>query len=107
MDREKLLEPEAGSKDEPGLQFGWSQGARVFPREGFGNHSLIGAFNLGNFRGINFFGDSDFFQRPDDVPVEINLVPGEAVARGDGMRMMIVVPAFAPGYQRHPPAIGG
>src|SRR5271168_2152221 len=89
------------------LQLCWSQGAGVFAGERLGDDSLIGALNFGDFRGVNFFGDADFFKRPDYVPVEINFVPGEAVARGDGMRVVIVVPAFAPGYQRDPPAIGG
>src|SRR5580698_3647514 len=90
-----------------GLHLGRSQRAGIFPRERLGHHGLISALNFGNFRGVDFLGDADLFQRPDHVPVEINLVPGQAVPRGDGMRMMIVVPAFAPRYQRHPPAIGG
>ena len=79
----------------------------IFPRESPGHDGLIGALNFGNFRGVDFLGDADFFQRPDDVPVEINFIPGQAVARGNRMRVMIVVPAFAPGDQRDPPAIGG
>src|SRR5215510_10227436 len=38
-------------------------------------------------------------------PGDVELVPGEAVAGGDGMRVMVVVPAFAEGQERHPPAV--
>ena len=48
-----------------------------------------------------------FLQHPDAVPVEVDFIPRQAVARGNRMRMVIVVPAFAPGEERHPPAIRG
>src|SRR5580692_8332574 len=37
--------------------------------------------------------------------VEVEFIPGHAVACRDGMRMMIVVPAFAAGEQGDPPQV--
>ncbi len=45
-------------------------------------------------------------QRADAIPVEVDFVPRQAVFGSARMRVMIVVPAFAKGKQRHPPAIG-
>jgi hypothetical protein len=50
-------------------------------------------------------GEAKFREQPDAVVVGINLVPAEAVARGDGMRMVVVVPAFAAAYQGDPPVV--
>ena len=38
-------------------------------------------------------------------PGDVELVPGQAVTGRDGMRVVIVVPAFAEGEQRDPPAV--
>src|SRR5271166_2853844 len=50
-------------------------------------------------------GEAEFLEQPDAVVVWINLVPCEAVARGNGMRMMIVVPSFTAREQGDPPAV--
>src|SRR5687768_16017088 len=42
---------------------------------------------------------------PDPDPVEIDLVPREAVSRAGGMRVMIVVPALSERQQRDPPVV--
>src|SRR5713101_5977548 len=42
----------------------------------------------------------------DSVPVQIELVPGEAVTRRLGCRMMIVVPLFSEGKHSNPEAVG-
>src|SRR5947209_3255994 len=39
-------------------------------------------------------------------PVDVNLVPGEAVTRRCRMRVMIVVPALAESQERDPPTVG-
>src|SRR5271155_1856863 len=46
-------------------------------------------------------------QRPDAVPVHIDLIPCNPMLRRGGMRVVIVVPAFPESQQSHPPAIGG
>lgn len=45
-------------------------------------------------------------QQSDSPIIEVHLPPRHAVAGGDGVRVMIVVPAFAAGQKRHPPVIG-
>src|SRR5271165_48964 len=50
-------------------------------------------------------GQAEFLEQPDAVIVWINLVPFQAVARGNGMRMMIVVPSFTAREQGDPPAV--
>src|SRR5262249_51407840 len=57
------------------------------------------------FGDADFPGKSKFLQRPDAVPVDVYFVPGQPLARRRRMRMMVVVPAFPPTYQRHPPVI--
>src|SRR5581483_4831703 len=49
----------------------------------------------------------ELLQDPDTVPVGINLIPLEPVRGRCGMRMMIVVPAFAKSQEGHPPAVSG
>src|SRR5208337_5431790 len=49
---------------------------------------------------------AQLLQRPDSVPVHINLIPREAMLRGGRMRMVIVVQSFAKGEQCHPPTVG-
>ena len=50
---------------------------------------------------------SDGAQGRDHVPVGIDLPPAQAMARGAGMRVVIVVPAFAEGEQRDEEIVGG
>ena len=45
-------------------------------------------------------------QRADADPVDVELVPGQAVAGAGRVRVVVVVPAFAEGQQRHPPVVG-
>src|SRR5437773_10233320 len=63
---------------------------------------------------LSTFGQTDKFdpfcesQKLHDAnapPVEIDLVPGEPMARRGRVRMMIIVPAFAKGQQRDPPVV--
>ena len=51
--------------------------------------------------------EAQFFQGPDTVPVEIKFVPFEAVTGRNRMGVVIVVPAFSKGHDRHPPAVRG
>ena len=44
-------------------------------------------------------------KRADAEPVEVELIPGQAVAGRHRMRVMIVVPALAEGEHRHPPVV--
>ena len=46
-------------------------------------------------------------EEPDAVVVDVELVPGEAVARADGVGVVVVVPAFAAGEQSDPPVVAG
>ncbi len=59
----------------------------------------------GQLDGVDLAREPQLFERPDAVPIEVDLVPREAVARRNRVRMVIVVPAFAEGEQSHPPAI--
>ena len=52
------------------------------------------------------FCQAEQLQHSNAIPVEVNLIPRQAVFGGSRMSVMIVVPAFAKGKQRHPPAIG-
>jgi hypothetical protein len=53
-------------------------------------------------------GEAEFSHDPDAVVVvEIVLIPGEAVARGDGVSVLVVVPAFAAGQKCGPPQVAG
>jgi hypothetical protein len=55
----------------------------------------------------DLFGEADFAEEPDAVVVDVELVPGEAVARADGVSMVVVVPAFPAGEERDPPVVAG
>jgi hypothetical protein len=44
-------------------------------------------------------------QKPYSEPAHVEFVPGETVARGSRMSVMIVVPAFAETQQRHKPVV--
>jgi hypothetical protein len=56
---------------------------------------------------LDFFGQAEFAEEPDAVVVDVELVPGEAVARADGMGVVVVVPAFAAGEESDPPVVAG
>src|SRR5580700_135775 len=56
---------------------------------------------------LNLFGEMEFVQNPDTVPVEVHFIPAQAVASGSRMRVMIVVPAFAEGDHGDPKIVGG
>jgi len=49
--------------------------------------------------------EADLREQPDSPEVGIELVPPESVARGDRVRMVVVVPALATREQGHPPAV--
>src|ERR1700691_1011384 len=55
--------------------------------------------------GLDFAGEADPFKKPDAQVVDVELVPLEAVARGDRMRMVVVVPAFTTGDEGDPPVV--
>jgi len=55
--------------------------------------------------GLYVPGQAEQAQGGDAVPVGVELVPGQAVARGLGMGVVVVVPAFAEGEQRDPEAV--
>src|SRR3970040_1812372 len=65
---------------------------------GFGGQALSGGDFLGHLADA---GDADIpdethrAEHPEQEPRGIELVPGKAVARGGGVRVMIVVPALA------------
>src|ERR1700730_15107809 len=53
----------------------------------------------------------DRFRQPQKLhdanapPVDVDLVPGQSMAGRGWVRMMIIVPAFTKGQQRHPPVV--
>src|SRR5205814_1240934 len=68
--------------------------------------SWFGIFRI-EFGNLDLFCEADFAEKPDAIVVDVELVPDEAVTRADGMGVVVVVPAFAAGEQRDPPAITG
>ena len=68
---------------------------------------MAGGFGVGavEFGHLNFAGEAELGQDPDAVEVGIDLVPPEAMAHGDGMGMMVVVPALAAGEQSYPETV--
>src|ERR1700674_4645301 len=56
---------------------------------------------------LNGSGDAQEFEDSDLNPGRVELVPSQAVAGRSGMRVVVVVPAFAERDQRNPPAIAG
>jgi hypothetical protein len=56
---------------------------------------------------LDALGETDFGEEPDAVVVDVELVPGEAVTGADGMRVVVVVPAFATGEESDPPVVAG
>src|SRR5208283_4322291 len=52
-------------------------------------------------------GEAELGEQPDSIVIGIDLVPGQSVARRDGVGMVIVVPAFAAGEERDPPTVAG
>jgi hypothetical protein len=56
---------------------------------------------------LYFFCEADFAEEPDAVVVDVELVPGETVARADGVGVVVVVPAFAAGEESDPPVVAG
>src|SRR5579875_592696 len=74
-----------------------------------GSQALVGAGGFGvlgvELGDLDLFGEAGFFEEPDAVVVDIELVPGEAVAGADRVGVVVVVPAFAAGEQSDPPAV--
>ena len=64
----------------------------------------IGGIEL---RDLDVFRQTELLEQPDPVVIGIKLVPLQAVAGGDGVSVMVVVPALAAGQQRDPPAVAG
>ncbi len=58
-------------------------------------------------RDLNFLREAEFLHQPDAVVVDVELVPGEAVAGADGVGVVVVVPAFAAGEDGDPPVVAG
>src|SRR4051812_18316095 len=54
---------------------------------------------------LNGSGQSEELQDANTPPIEINLVPLQSMTSGSRMGVMIVMPAFAKGEQRHPPTV--
>src|SRR5487761_817639 len=59
--------------------------------------------NLGT---VNLAGQPELLHEPDAIPIAVYLVPLQPVPSRDRVRVVIVVPAFAPRDQCNPPAIG-
>src|SRR5580704_9245721 len=53
----------------------------------------------------NFLGKTDLGEQPDAIVVGVDFVPGKAMLSGDGMGVVIVMPALAATHQRNPPVV--
>src|ERR1035438_3404132 len=69
--------------------------------------SMGGGLAADELGDLDVLGDAEFFVQPDAVVVGVELVPGEAVAAGGGMGVMVVVPSFAAGEESDPPGVAG
>ncbi len=56
---------------------------------------------------VDGFGDAQEFQDFERDPGNVELVPGQAVAGGGGVGMVIIMPAFAEGEEGDPPVVSG
>jgi len=54
---------------------------------------------------LDSLGQTQLAHDPDAVVVEIELVPDEAMTGRNGVRVVIVVPAFAAGKESDPPVV--
>ncbi len=50
-------------------------------------------------------GKAKLLHQPNAIVVNVELPPSEAVLHRNGMRMVVVVPAFSAGEQRNPPVV--
>src|SRR6267143_6449302 len=83
--------------------------AHGFFHNGLERNRRTGYFRFTEFRQFrqrNVPGESERTQRPDPVPVWIDLIPGNAVSCCLGDSMVIVVPAFAKSKNGYPEAVG-
>ena len=60
---------------------------------------------FGGGGGADMAGEAEFSEEPDGVVVGVEFVPGEAVAGGGGIGVVVVVPAFSAGEQGDPPEV--
>ena len=89
----------AASQSLPETAANWGS-VRIAGQSGLGRQVVEPHF-------VNMPRQTKFLQRPDAIPVQVDFVPGQAVARGNGVRMMIVVPALAEREERDEKVIGG
>jgi hypothetical protein len=61
----------------------------------------------GGAGGVDAGGEAEALHGADGVPVEVDFVPQHAVARGNRVGVMVVVPAVAEGDEGEPPVVGG
>jgi hypothetical protein len=59
------------------------------------------------FGDLDLFSEAELAEHPDAVVVDVELVPGEAVASTDWMGVVVIVPAFAAGEDGDPPVVAG
>ena len=59
------------------------------------------------FGDLDLFGEADLGEEPYAVIIDVELVPGEAVTRADGVGVVVVVPALAAGEESDPPVVAG
>ena len=57
------------------------------------------------FRDLDVRGKSKFLEQPNAVIIGVEFIPRKTVPGGNWIRMVIVMPALAPGKERHPPAV--
>jgi hypothetical protein len=80
-----------------------------------GGHSALrtrgDGFHVGhlgrNLSAVDLLGEAKLLEDPDAVPIDIRLVPFQAVASGSRMGVMIIVPALAEGEESDKEIVGG
>ena len=69
-------------------------------------HDRVLVHRLRDPRDLDVPGQAEPPQRADADPVQVELVPGQAVTRRHRVGVMVVVPPLAEGEERHPPVVG-
>lgn len=77
----------------------------VLCRDSWNHHRL--EFNTTEFLNLNVPRKAEPPQGRDSIPIDIDFVPSQAMTGSLRMGVMVIVPAFAKGEQRHPKAVPG
>src|SRR5271168_3248032 len=81
-----------------------SEGGHLVCAVGRLHSSGLGIVGI-ELRDVDLLCQSELAQQPDAVVVDVELVPGQAVACADGVSVVVVVPALAAGQSCYPPVV--